>query len=94
MTSNNLHQSIKQGQKVMENRILHDLSTRIKKARQANKNRLPHGFANKMVVETQTLLPWVNHNKIMNFCRKQAKPAKQATVPETANRCVFSSWRI
>ena len=89
MTSNALHQSIKQGQKAMENRILHDLSTRIKKSRQANKNRLPHGFAHKLVNGTQTLLPWVNHNKIINFCRKQSK---QATAPETANRCVFSSW--
>ena len=78
----------------MENRILHDLSTKIKKARQINKNRLPHGFTNKLVNDTQTLLPWIHYDKIINYCRKQAKQAKQATVPETANRCVFPSWWI
>ena len=91
MTSNTLHQSIKQGQKAMENRILRDLSTKIKEARQMNKNRLPHGFTNTIVNKTQTLLPWIKYNTIINFCRKQAK---RATIIKSENGCVLSSWWI
>ena len=75
-----LQQTIKQGQKVMEKQILHDLSSRIDRQRETNNNRLPHHFVQSILSETRLVCPWLTYNKLINYQRAQAKKNNPSAV--------------
>ena len=51
--------------------------------------RLPHGYAHKIIAETQSVLPGINYNKVINYNPAQTKK-DMTKAPETQeNRCVL-----
>ena len=61
----------------------------VNKARQSNKMTLPHGYAQKIVAETQNVLPRINYNKVVNYNCAQAKQDMTRALKTQENRCVF-----
>ena len=59
-------------QKAMEKDILHDLSSKIHSARQANNNCLPHKYIETILEETKVVSPSLTYNKIINYNRFKA----------------------
>ena len=52
MAAATLKKATKQGQKVIKNKVLHDIYSMVKKSRQSNKTRPPHGYSHKIIAET------------------------------------------
>ena len=91
MVTATLQNTIKQGQKAIENKILHDLSSMVNKARQSNKMTLPHGYAQKIIAETQAIIPGINYNKVINYNRAQTKQDMTKALKTQTNRYVFAN---
>ena len=84
MAISTLQKGIKQGQKAMKNKILHELSLMVDRTRQGNRMSLHHGYAKKIIAETHAVFPHLNYDKLTNYNRAQIKQARKQ-----ANRCVL-----
>ena len=61
--------AVKQGNKAMQQSVLHNLSQHIIKAKSNMLNKDPHKFISNLVAESKNVCPWLTRNSLVNYFR-------------------------